>query len=229
MKIEQDSKQYLETELPRLQVVQTKQENLANSEIICVYCGSKDYSKSGTNRQGNKKRYRCKSCNRRFVEKYEPKSCESDDVISAATLGLRVHEYQSPGEKLNFSRIKQVWLKKLAIKHIRYKAGNRELGTLRACLTTFRSFSDFLAENDWVQEINNISRSIVIEYIDYLNCTKISPKTKNDRLSKLADFFETGVVNSSSPFNPQRRLSNGGKTTTSLYSRRSNAPAKSTS
>jgi integrase len=116
-------------------------------------------------------------------------------VLSATKLGLRVNHYQRSGDKLNFSRIKQVWFKELAIKYVRYKAGNRELATLRACLTAFRSFSDFLFKTDCVQGINDVSRSVIIDYIDYLNCRNLSPQTKNERLSKLAGFFETGVVN----------------------------------
>ena len=135
------------------------------------------------------------SCQRRFVENPENSTAESDDVLSATKLGLRVNHYQRSGDKLNLSKIKQVWFKELAIKYVRYKAGNRELGTLRVCLTAFRSFSDFLFKTDYVQGIDDINRFVIIEYIEHLNCKELTPQTKNERLRKLAGFFETGVVN----------------------------------
>ncbi|WP_051469999.1 tyrosine-type recombinase/integrase [Fischerella sp. PCC 9605] len=180
--------------LPQLQLIKTKPDDVISSEITCPSCGSGDYHKAGTNRCG-KQRYRCKGCHRRFVENPANAIGESDDVLSATKLGLRVNTYQRSGEKLNFSKIKQVWFKELAIKYIRYKAGNRELGTLRACLTAFRSFSEFLFKTNYAQGINDINRSVIIDYLEFLNRKKLSPQTKNERLTKLAGFFEAGVVN----------------------------------
>lgn len=191
MKIKTNSRQQLNDELPQLQVVPTK----LDSEINCHFCGSKDYSNAGINHTG-KQRYRCKSCKRRFVENPEDnKTAESEDVLSGAKLGLRVNHHLRTGDKLNFSGIKQVWFKELAIKYVRYKAGNREFGTLRACLDAFRSFSKFLFKTDCIQEINDVDRSVIIDYISYLNCQATIPKTKNEKLRKLAGFFETGTVN----------------------------------
>lgn len=190
MKIKDDSRQQLNSESPQLQIVPRK----LDTEIRCHFCGSSDYSKAGINSTG-KRRYRCRDCKRKFVENPEDRTAESDDVLSATKLGLRVNHYQRSGDKLNLSKIKQSWFKELAIKYVRYKAGNRELATLRVALTSFRSFSRFLSEIDCVQGMNNISRSVIIDYISYLNCQKLSPQTKNERLSKLGDFFETGVVN----------------------------------
>jgi integrase/recombinase XerD len=194
MKIERDSTQHLKRQSPRLRVIQSKVDNLAIGEIVCPDCNSREYHKAGIARNG-KQKYRCKSCQRRFIEEYEDRPGESDDVLSATKLGLRVNYYQNSGDKINFSNIRQLWFKDLAIRHVRYKAGTRELGTLRVYLTAFRSFSYFLLEADCVQGINDISRAVIIDYIDYLSCKKLTPATKNERIGKLADFFETGVVN----------------------------------
>lgn len=169
MKIKEETRQQLNSELPQLQVLQIKPDEPITDEINCPNCNSRKYNKAGINPTG-KQRYRCKDCKRRFVENPEDnKTSESEDALSATKLGLRVNRHLRTGDKLNFSRIKQVWFKELAIKYVKYQAGTRELATLKVCLSAFRSFSDFLLKIGHVQGINDINRSVIIDYISYLN------------------------------------------------------------
>lgn len=194
MKNSKESRQHLNNELSQLQLILAKVNNITANKIICTKCGSENYHKAGIS-NSQKQQYHCKNCKRRFVENPINFLAESNDVLTAEQLGLRVNTYQRAGDKLNFAKIKQAWLKELVIKYIRYKAGNRELETLKTYLTALKSFSEFLIEIDYVQGMQDINRSIIINYIDYLNGELLTAQTKNERLSKLAAFFDTGVIN----------------------------------
>jgi len=78
--------------------------------------------------------------------------------------------------------------------------------------------------------MNDINRSVIIDYLSYLNKQRSSPGTRATRISDLAVFFEAGTINkwfNLSPYLIQRRLSSDTKCY-SLHSRRSNVPTKST-
>lgn len=172
-----DSRHQLNSELSQLRVVQIKPDEPITDEIICPNCANSNYNKAGVNPNG-KQQYLCKDCKRRFVENPENnKTAESEDVLSATKLGLRVNHHLRTGEQLNFSRIKQVWFKELTIKYVRYQAATRELATLKVCLSAFRSFSEFLLKTGYVQGINDLNRSVIIDYISYLNSKTLIPKT----------------------------------------------------
>lgn len=194
MKNNQKSMQQLNTDSSQLKLIQTRVGNGVTNKITCSKCGSGNYHRAGMS-NSQKQQYRCKNCSRRFVENPINVLFESNDVLTAKKLGLRVNTYQRAGDKLNFAKIKQPWFKELAIKYVRYKAGNRELETLKTYLSAFSSFSKFLVEIGYVEGMHDINRSVIITYIEYLNCKLLTAQTKNERLSKLAAFFETGVVN----------------------------------
>ena len=66
------------------------------------------------------------------------------DIWHASELGLKplVHKKEYT---LNFSKIQQDWLKKLAKKFAIFKASNKKFQTIKNHLVAFRDFSDFLA------------------------------------------------------------------------------------
>ena len=106
MKINKNLRQQLNSESPQFEVIQTKPDNLITNEIICPDCKSTNHHKAALNRSANQQ-YRCKNCSRKFVRNAKVGLNESEDVLSASKLGLRVNPHHTKGEKLNLSRINQ--------------------------------------------------------------------------------------------------------------------------
>lgn len=117
------------------------------------------------------------------------------DIWYASELGLRVSQSRYEN-KFNFSNIKQSWFKENVKRFIQYRAVNSSFSNLLTYLTTFNCFSKFFYEIGYLGGINTLSRSVMLDYIDYLNRSKISSGSKADRISHLAIFFETGTTNS---------------------------------
>jgi integrase len=167
-----------------------------NKDIACYKCGSKDYYKKGKT-VTNKQRYLCKKCGCKFVTNPEWKPLEiTEDVLTALELGLEVYDYDKRGSKLNLSKISQIWLKQEFKRFIRYKANHSSFATLRNYLYSIQCFSLFLSQYQLaINNIEEINRSIVIDYINHLNLTNKNTKIINDNLVHLQNFFETGFIN----------------------------------
>lgn len=182
-------------------ILQSKQEEkcqllvIQAPTIICPKCASENYYKAGFKKSG-KQRYYCKSCHRKFVSDPAFERLEkSGDVWTAAELGLQANLHANDGNKLNFSCIQQEWLKEKVKKFIKYRATNTSFSTLQQYLSCLRYFSSFLSERQSVKQIEDISRSQIIDYLDYLNVHNLSIQTKRQRIAALASLFETGVAN----------------------------------
>ena len=171
---------------PELEVIQN------NSEICCFHCGSFDYWKDGLF-QG-RQRYKCKKCKRKFRE--SPKKITvipySNDVWNPQKLGLEVPVHNGR-TILKFSFIQQEWLKELAKKTIRYLSTNRAVSTLQDYLLMFNCFSDFINKNYTNIKIENINRTLVVEFLSYLSARKKSIETRCHYISYLKSFFRTGI------------------------------------
>ena len=172
-----------------LKIVSTKQ-------ITCPTCGSDCYMKSGFTKAG-KQRYRCKDCRARFVPfSHCKKLVKSDDVWTANDLGLQVRPCSTDGDKINFSDIQEKWLKFYIKKFIKYTATQtNSVETLQKHIYYFKHFSKFISKAQLVNQIEDINRSVVLNYLDYLNTQKLSPVSKGKCLSSLVSLFETGVAN----------------------------------
>jgi integrase len=164
-------------------------------KIKCPKCSSQEYIKQGISQSG-KQKYRCKNCQYTYVLNSAYKSPEkSDDVWTAEDLGLQV-KLHLRGDKLNFSYIEQEWLKLHIKKFIRYFAStSTSFESVQQCLYHFKVFSIFVSQNSTINKMEDINRSVIIEYLYYLNKTQLAPKTKCHHLSALASLFETGIVN----------------------------------
>ena len=177
---------------PELNLIQN------NSEIHCYHCGSKSYQSNGTTR--GRKKYRCKDCKKYFIEGLSKRSKYSqglplgEDVWHAKELGLRVNKYKNE-PKLIFLYIQQDWLKKDVKKFIKYKATTRQLETLKGYIGSFNSFSEFIVEKHPSLSWYTFNRSIVIDYLEFLNSLQISASTKIDKLSALKQLLEVGKIN----------------------------------
>lgn len=171
-----------------------------STEVVCYHCGGRDYRTRGLTKAG-KQRYFCKICCRHFIEKvdlekYRPSYLElGDDVWDASELGLRVRIYRQE-TKLVFSYIKQDWLKDAAKRFVRYQATSKSFSQLQRYISNLVKFSEFLETYYSTTNFKTLNREVIISFIDFLNQKGLNWKTKNNHISSLKIFFETGNINS---------------------------------
>ncbi len=165
-----------------------------NSKVYCYHCGSFDYWKDGL--VDGKQRYKCKKCGRKFRESPKKQTLipHPEDVWNPKKLGLEVPVYNGR-TILNFSLIKQEWLKNLAKKTIKYLSTNRAVSTLQDYLLMFNCLSDFINDKYTNIKIEDINRTLVVEFLSYLSARKISIETRCHYISYLKSFFQTGIEN----------------------------------
>lgn len=166
--------------------------------IKCPECHSQNYRKIVL--KSGKQRHVCQDCKRSYNLNSTFKHLQkSDDVWGASELGLQANPYRNKGEeKLNFSCIKQEWLKQNIKKFIRYNATiTNSFNTLSGVLSCLKDFSKFLLQYLTVNQVEDINRFVIIDYLVYLNQRKLAPSTKSHYhyISALASFFETGIAN----------------------------------
>ncbi|BAZ18068.1 integrase family protein [Calothrix sp. NIES-4071] len=177
--------------------VKTELQVVLPAQIVCSKCGSDNYIKAGFKKSG-KQRYRCKNCDAQFVPfANRKKLVKSDDVWTAADLGLQVKLHSNDGDKLNFNRnIYQEWLKVYIKKFIKYKASQTSsFQSLQSFLYRFRYFSKFLLNQPEINKIENITREVIINYLFYLNKESLAQITKGKCISALVSLFEVGSAN----------------------------------
>lgn len=116
------------------------------------------------------------------------------DIWQASELGLKVPLYLKE-ENLHFSRIHQDWFKKLVKKFVIVMAINKPYMTLRQYIVYFRLFSRFLTEEHPITDLSTINRSVIIDYLQFLNNKRLSYSYKNTALSSLNKFLEIGEIN----------------------------------
>lgn len=166
-----------------------------NDDIACSRCGSNDFCKKGKTKT-HKQRYLCKQCGYKFVANPGWKKLDnSNDILTASELGLEINLYARHGDKLNLGKIKQYWLREEVKRFIKYKANNHSWGTLCHFLESFKTFSNFLLENSLIKSIENIERSTVLDYLNYLQQQELNWKYRNDKISHLKNLLETGNIN----------------------------------
>jgi integrase/recombinase XerD len=166
-----------------------------NSDILCRRCSSAHLYKKGKTTTG-KQRYHCKECGYLFVANPEWTKLEnSDETLTASELGVQIHLNNCHGDKLNLSKIQQKWFQEEVRRFLKYKANNCSWATLNHYLESFKTFSGFLAENSPIQSIENIERSTITDYLNYLQKQEINWKYRNDKISHLKNLFESGNIN----------------------------------
>lgn len=106
------------------------------------------------------------------------------DVWDIRILGVRL----SPGRNLysiNFTSIKQDWLKKAAKKYARYALTVKSFATVRAVITAINHFSKFIQASCPYLQPQKITRLTMTDFLSYL--AKVLPKT-NTRATKISNF-----------------------------------------
>jgi integrase/recombinase XerD len=166
-------------------------------QITCNKCSSNRYETIGFTKAGTQ-RYRCEDCQAKFVQFLpNPTLVSSDDVWLAEDLGVHIHPHRkNHGHKFNFQQIKQEWLKEIVKKFIKYKA-NTGIGfdMMKRDLISLKDFSLFLLSSPYINCIENIDRSVIIQYLEYNHHKEMSAQAKNGRISTLVSLFETGAIN----------------------------------
>lgn len=119
-------------------------------EVFCYRCGGREYYKCGRNKNG-KQAYFCKNCHRQFVEKIDETYKRThlavgDDVWDASGIGIKRSSPLSEN-KLNFSYIKQDWLKDASKKFVKYQATNKSFSHVQRSIYALNKFSTFLKKH----------------------------------------------------------------------------------
>lgn len=117
-----------------------------------------------------------------------------NDTWQPSDLGVSIDGY-SRKYILSFRGIRQDWLKYFIKKFVRLAASTKKLTTLREYLKGLNFFSRFLWERYPSRELDEIDRSLILDYLSYLNESKLGIQAKKNRLSTLQTFFETGAIN----------------------------------
>lgn len=169
-------------------------------DVVCPRCNKCECRKNGTSTSG-KQKYYCFSCRCKFVENPSRKYYGinlpiGEDVWDAKELGVKIPVYKKSHTKFVFTEIEQPWLKDLAKKFIKFRATTRAFGTLNSYMMAFRKFSQFLHENyPSINDLKNINREVIIDYIHYLNQQNFKPQTVITHLGSIKLFFEDGNIN----------------------------------
>jgi integrase/recombinase XerD len=110
------------------------------------------------------------------------------DIWDIRVLGLE--EKSNGNYTLTFAKIEPDWLKKAAKAWIKYKSSNSSGGTLLGYLCGIRKFSDFITEQHPHLLPQEIDRTLVLNYFNYILALGMEANTRNHYVSQLRLFFE---------------------------------------
>lgn len=173
------------------------------SNLICPRCKSNRSIKKGRMRE--KQRYICKNCEQIFygeileerVEKTDYSNLHKtfvfeQDVWYIEALGVSVDALDN-NRWLNFSEIKQPWLKTLSKRHIKLEAnGGAAPGSLTDNLRTLKHLSKYLEAFINVKRMEDLLRDILL---DFVQTSGKSFNVKYTYLTALRKFIENGNIN----------------------------------
>ena len=113
----------------------------------------------------------------------------NDDRWEAEKLGLEP-DYTNSSYYLNFTRLKQIWLKEAVKKFVYLQAASKSFSSCRSYIIGLANFSQFLESVFPEISPNQINREVVIHFIGYLTKSKLSITTKKIALIHLRTFHE---------------------------------------
>lgn len=147
--------------------------------------------------------YRCRDCRKEFVVDKIKTYYTDEDTWSASELGYELKGYQS-SKKISLGSIKQLWFKDAVKQWIKFKAAQRMIFySLLTYTYNLKTFSQFLLENyPEIKQFEDISRSVIVNYLSALNQKKLSGSTVRSHLVALKNFFELGLINNWFTINP---------------------------
>ena len=173
---------------------------LPNNGIECPRCNAFNARPNGRRKSG-KQAYICGNCGRHFVENpkfvssrytldknISPKEMFEGDIWDIRVLGLE--EKSNGNYTLTFAKIEPSWLKRATKEWIKYKSSNSSGGTLLGYLCGIRKFSDFITEEYPHLLPQDIDRTLVINYLNYILAQGMEASTRNHYVSQLRLFLE---------------------------------------
>jgi integrase/recombinase XerD len=176
---------------------------LPSSGFECPRCNSLNTRPYGKRKNG-KQTYICRDCGRSFVENpkfvsskftlsqnISPEEMFAGDIWDIRVLGLE--EKSNGNYTLTFSEIEPNWLKIAVKKWIKHKSSNSAGSTLLGYLVGIRKFSSFITEQHPRLLPQDINRSLMVDYFNYLLTQGIWAKTRNHYISHLKLFLEASI------------------------------------
>lgn len=164
---------------------------------MCRWCGGNNFKRKGIAKPTGKLKCYCLDCERQFTVgatahgdclKAPEEFDLEHDVWTAKHLGYEdgIHYHN----KLNFSDLRQPWLKTYFKKFILYLSRTRiEFSTLIGKICYTKNFSKYLIEVSYHQDFDGINRALIVDFLVYLKKKNFSYSTTIHTLSTLKTFF----------------------------------------
>lgn len=170
--------------------------------ITCPKCGGNNYKKYGRVKRTRQQQYRCKNCERIFVD--NPNYIETRNILPPGTTPQKMFDEDiwdirvlgldpcvSGGQyTLNFKTIAPDWLKYASKKWFQYRSSSKTAGTLTNNIGELRVFSNFIVERYPELKAIQLNRDIVVEYLVYLSERGFSTSHKKSCIVTLRYFLE---------------------------------------
>lgn len=125
----------------------------------------------------------------KLLEKtYDTRTGFEKDIWDLRELGIKFDKSRY-ASKLNFSKIKQNWLKDAVKKVVKHQLSINSPSHCSAIIRVVNHFSDFLVKHHPDIISNDINRKIIIKFIDYINKKEFANSTQNTYLGNLRKVF----------------------------------------
>lgn len=95
--------------------------------------------------------------------------------------------------RLNFTHLRQDWLRQAAKLYLRYRLPLQTVSTCNWVLHALNLFSAFLAQLPQPRQAADIDRTLILEYLAYLATTQKGARTRQNALVYLRNFMEVCV------------------------------------
>jgi integrase/recombinase XerD len=91
---------------------------------------------------------------------------------------------------LNFSKIKQSWLKRATKRFVRYQAATKTFNTCRSYIASLAHFSRFIECRSPNLQPQSVCRSSIIDFVNYLSIQQLGSTTRSIAMVNLRTFLE---------------------------------------
>jgi len=170
--------------------------------ICCTHCGSsKHYGKNGRNKSSRTQIYLCRNCGHSFTPRAEappitvdPQAEYLKDVWDARCLGF-TDDVGKTSYKLNFLTLQPLWFRKAAKEYLKFCLGRLTFGSVQEKLYALNRLSKFLQASYPSLQPHEFTRSIAIEYRNYVMSLNLSSSSHKTLISEAKLFFDACYQN----------------------------------
>lgn len=175
--------------------------DLQDDEISCPKCQSISYRKDGKRKNGQQG-YRCKKCDKRFVENnaldsthsrvelpagISPQEMKTLDVWDLRILGKKVTV--NGGYSINFIDISPAWFKQAVKDFIWFQVPTKSTDVIIHHLGYIKHINKFIEANNINLNPSTISREFVVDLLNFIGSKGITAKTICYHISAWKQFF----------------------------------------